>query len=278
MKKLLVLALLLMTAACSRLDVGVRFADTYMMYEADRFFDLTSAQDKELKPDVKTLVADVRREDFPKLANFMEKIATSLKAKNPDRAQMDLWFQEGREMFREALSRLEPLALKVASFADERQERHFAETFRKETDKLRGKYSTPEKALRQDRKRAERWLDFFAVDLNREQEKGLKEFLSAHPTPVNLQTNSREKFLAEFLATPKTARPEWIHRFYRDPDRFRTEDSERARLHREEALKDYLVKLWASLNHKQRGEALKMMGKKIADLRRLALPAGTSPH
>ncbi|MBX2987242.1 MAG: hypothetical protein KF802_05030 [Bdellovibrionaceae bacterium] len=271
MKKFFVLALLLLTAACSRLDVGVRFADTYMMYETDRFFDLTSAQDKELKPDVKALVADVRREDFPKIADFLEKVSGSLKSKNPDRARLDLWFQEARELLRVSIARLEPLALKVADFADEKQEKHFAGTFRKETEKLRDKYSTPEKALRQDRKRVERWLDFFALDLNREQEKGLKEFLSEHPTPVELQTRSREKFLGEFLATPKAERPAWIRRFHQNPDRFRTEESERARLRREEAVKDYLVKLWASLSDKQRGEALKMLDKKIADLRRLSL-------
>lgn len=264
------LLLVTMTTGCSRLDWAVRFADTYVMLEADRFVDLSKSQRADAKAAFESGLKDVRREVFPAGADFLEEMAKALESRGADRASLDKWFERGQSVARTALLKFEKGSLDLALSMSKEQDENFAREFRERLDELRSETSTPEKLFKRDKKRAMKWTDMWVGSITREQEKKLDEFLRAHPTPIELQLKHRERLFAEFRAAAGDARKAWVKKFLTNPESMRAPDYDQALKARETALKAYLMEFWTTMTDTQKKTFFETLRGKAADLRRLS--------
>lgn len=274
MKKFaLLLGATLILGGCSRWDWALRFADVYLMSEADRFFDLTSAQEKRLKPEVQAIIEDIRREDFPVFADFLDRINAATKEIPPEgmpRAPIDGWFAESKTYFARTLRRFEPAALNLARDAGDEQAAHFEAEFKEGTEKLRKKTDTPEKRFERDHDRAEGWFETWLHRPTKEQRELLEAYVRDNPTPVTEQLAHRERLLTEFLAQKGEARVAWIKKFYENPEAMRDKAYAEKMSAREHKLKDFLVAISKTLSSEQKKKLSENLADKAAQLRRLA--------
>lgn len=263
------IVLCLLTVSCSRMDWAFRWADTYVMWEADSFFDLTAEQKKEFKPQVQQALGDVKRSVLPLTAGLMDEIGGDL-AGDVDEAKMRAWFDKGRLTMRQGLKSFEPVSVAFARRATPAQDEHFASKFRERIEEKREQVATPAKALKADLKRMKGWFDFFGVTMTPEQKSGLEDFLKRNPTPYEAQFKMRERLLGEFLRTRGEERVAWIQRFYAAPEVFRSAEEKKIFETREAALRRYLQELWTGFTEKQKSEFKEAIKEKAAELRKIS--------
>lgn len=277
MKKLamlLTLGTVMFTTGCSRWDWAIRFADVYLMSEADRLFDLTREQERRLKPEVQTVIKEIRRQDFPVFAEFLQRIATGVESASEEgikKDQIDAWFLEGKRSLSLVMRRFEPAALDLARDAGDEQAKSFEEEFKRSTDKLRKRTDTEKKLYERDFERAERWFEMWIRRPTKEQQRMLEEYVRGNPSPINEQLQHREKMLADFLAVKGDARIEWIKKFYENPDALR-EPSYAAKMDTREAkLRDFLFRIGQTMSKEQKEYLTKDLREKAAQLQRLSV-------
>ena len=270
MKWLLILGALLCVPACQQFGLAVRFADVYLLHELDHFLDLTAAQNKEVKPEVKRVIKDIREQEFPKAADFLESIAASLQTKEPTKSQLAEWLAGAQKIGRSGIQRFEPLALQISKSSSKKQEENFAREFREKTEEMRAKSATPDQAFKTERKRVAKWIDYWLGGLSSAQEDSLNAFLHEHPWPIDLQLKNRDKLLADFLKTTGPAREDWIHQFYTEAEVFWLPEYKTAHGAWSETFQLYLLKLWGSLDPKQKKTMFEAAKKKAAELRKLS--------
>ena len=74
----ILLTTLITVTSCSRLDLAVNLANSYITNKADDYFDLTREQSKWLKVALERDIAKVKKTIFPQLASEMFKAASVL--------------------------------------------------------------------------------------------------------------------------------------------------------------------------------------------------------
>lgn len=266
----ILIVLSLFTFGCSRLDFAVRFADFYLMHEADRLFDLNSKQEKDLKPEVQQILTDIRRNDFPKIADLLENVETQLRTKGLTPAAEDEWFAGGERIFREVLDRVQPSALRVARESSPAQEANFAKEMKKDSENALDEVATPAKEKKANRKRVLKWTDDLMGSLTSAQDKDLDQFASEHPFPVRLQVKNKDQLLDQFLKVPREKREAWIKKLFAEPEALWLPEYKKARTDWQSAMKGYGKKLWESLGNEQKQALFAGLKRKAGDFRRLS--------
>lgn len=257
-------------ASCSSMDLAVRFADTYVMWETDHYLDLTSLQEKTVRPEVEQALKDVRGRLFPQIADFLDSIATDLRQHEITDESMNAWYEGTRKFYLTGVALFEPFVQDLVKSATTAQLERFTKQSTEKLNELRAKTGTPEKAFKVDEEKFEKWSDFISLRLDRAQQKEIDQYLHEHPTPFATQIAERERLLKEFMALPATERPQWIHRLTADPESLRTPEAKAVYRAADQAAKDLSVKLWKSLSKEQKDEVLQGLQKKAAEFRRLA--------
>lgn len=252
------------------MDMAMRFADVYLMHEADRYVDLTSGQNKELKPEIQNILSHIQKEDFLKLATFAEEIEESLRTSGYQREKVESWLTKAENQLRATLERFQPTVLRLAKEATSDQEKTFAGEIHKESQKNLDSVDTTKKSVKANKKRITKWTDDLIGGFTTQQDSELEAFATEHPYPVTLQIKNREKLLQEFLKTSGEERQTWIKKFYSEPDARVLPEYKKARDLWREALKDYLGKLWASMDERQKKTLYENLKKKAAEFRGLA--------
>ncbi|MBX3040748.1 MAG: hypothetical protein KF789_08600 [Bdellovibrionaceae bacterium] len=257
--------------SCSRLNWAVRFADFFLTGQIDDFVDLTSSQRKETKAELAKIIRDIRAEDFPKLAGLLEKTHEHLPVTQAlDKEQLDGWHEELMGLVKSSLRRFEPLALSLNASSGSEQEIHFRKEASRRTEKLRKDVSDPKRALKKDKERALRWIEFFVTDLSSEQTKFVEAFAESHPVDFQAELENRDHLLSSFLKSQGDERREWIRRLFEDPDSLRPAASVNASKKRQEAMKELFLQLWDRLSEKQRMRVKENLKEKAAEFRRLS--------
>lgn len=271
MRSLFFVILLVMSlTGCSRIGFVVQWADTLILSQLDSNFDLNSEQKEQIRPLVESSWSQIRQEHFPRIANFLETLASDLESTEFSEKIIHQRFEEGQILFRRAWREFEPVGLKLAEISGPDQEKSFLKDFEKDTKKRAEEISTPEKRLRKDRERYERWLDFWVGRLTKEQDQQLEGHIQTHPFPFEEQAKNREKVKNDLLALKPSERVAWVKKSFADPDSVRSEESTAAMKKWREGLQSYLWMFWQSATEKQKKSFDKTLKDRAAELRRLS--------
>src|SRR5690606_20502321 len=120
-------------SSCSRLDLGVRWADWAIMREVNSYFDLNSKQDAELRKKVQADLLEVRRKTFPEIANLFRQVAEKLEADQVTPEQIQEWHQVGLGLFQSVLQHFRQTALDFSLALEEKQLFYFQKSFTEKT-------------------------------------------------------------------------------------------------------------------------------------------------
>ncbi len=224
MKKIIVLffSLLLFTSSCSRIDLAVYFADTYVVNKADDYFDLAGDQKKWLKSALKADINKVKRIIFPQLGHELLRVADILNTNRMvDQEAVYVSYQRVKKLVYEGARIFAPNA---ALFSEKLSSRQIV-VFQKEMDEklidLR-KDDTEKNNYKKMKKNFETWIGH----LTSEQKKSLENFVRETPSMTREKIFNRQTMSHDFVkAFPnKISRAQYVRNVFTQYEKMRNPD------------------------------------------------------
>jgi hypothetical protein len=213
MKKmtLFLFIILCMFASCSRLDLAVNLANSYISNKADDFFDLTREQSKWLKQALERDIDQVKKTIFPQLAEEMHKISQTLENQktfnsmtviNSYKRLENLFYEGGRLFAPDAVTFVNQLTSKQIEYFQRQANKIFSEMKKKPNEKSYIKIK--------------KQFDSWAGGMNSAQKKELQTFVVTNPPPINESIYNRQYIVYEFVKSfpDKDAREKYVERLF----------------------------------------------------------------
>lgn len=217
MKKILLFFFIVfcVVTSCSRLDLAVNLANTYVANKADDFFDLTGEQSKWLKQSLSRDIEKVKKTIFPQLAAEMFKISQSINTqKSFDTNSVLNSYRRLESLFFDGLRMFSPSAV---AFADKLSPAQ-VDYFQKESDK---KFSEmKEDPNKKSYNKIKKQFDSWAGGMNSNQKKELKIFVDKNPPPIKESVYNRQSLVHEFVRSypDKVARKKFVENLFNNYD------------------------------------------------------------
>lgn len=273
MKKfLLALLCLVGIVSCTRLDIAVSWADTYIASQVDDYFDITSTQSKDLKESLKKDITKVRKEQFPVWAAELRRFEKDLNEDSLNEEIFHDYFLKTLETSRKIQPYFTDSAVKFISSASPVQLEHFERILRKKNIEDEKKIQDGQKARHETRKKYLRWVDMWMDSLTKGQEQLLNQHLTDTPFPVLAQIKNRNYSLEKFGEAGKSTEDlkSFVRNYYNN--KYQYEDPEyRQALHSYQAeLEKFIFSLIKSMNEKQKKYLSENLSEKASILERLA--------
>ena len=199
MKKILVpmLFLFLFLNSCSRLDIAVQFANTYVANKADDYFDLTSEQKKWLRANFEKDFLNVQKVIFPQLAAELMKASEVISTKkNIEVATVQMSYDRMKNLFFESLRMFSNNAI---NFSDKLGPDQIL-VFQKEFDKKMRDLSEDESS-RNSFKKMKKQFDSWMGNLTAIQKKELENFNNLNPPLTSEKVHARQQLALEFVSS-----------------------------------------------------------------------------
>lgn len=217
MKKLvlLVMVLICIVTSCSRLDLAVNLANSYVTNKADDFFDLTGEQSKWLKQALAKDIEKVKKSIFPQLAAEMHKISQTISSQKTfdsmtvlnSYRRLEGLFYDGLRLFsNSAVNFVDKLSPAQINFFQKAADKKFTEM----------KEDPEKKSYTKMKKQFESW----AGGMNSAQKKDLKNFVDNNPPPIKEVIYNRQHLVHEFVRSypDKVARKNYVQKLFTNYD------------------------------------------------------------
>jgi len=256
---------------CSRLDIAVNWADTYIVSQADDYFDLNSAQSKELKNEVQQDIRKVRKELFPKWARSLRELEKETHTPLTEEG-FHKYFQESLEEGRTLQPYFAETAAKFITQARPEQLEHFEKAIRKKNVEDEKKVQNGQQARDESRKKYLRWTEMWINSLTKDQEQLLNRHLAEHPFPLEKQIQNKNHALEKFTAarlSPETLRS-FVRDYVQDRGQYNDPDYQLAIKNYQSDLEKFVYQLALSLNDKQKKALSENLLEKASALEKLA--------
>lgn len=197
MKKtvLVLLSFLTLASSCSRIDLAVYFADTYVINKTDDYFDLSSEQKKWLKHALKSNIQKVKQIIFPQLAQEFLRAAEVIETqKNVDVEQALIFYQrlknliyEGARIFSsDAALFSERLTMRQALYFQKEMDEKLIDMHRDDSNK---------ETYKRYKKHFDSWIGYMTLS----QKKSLQSFVEGGPTLTKEKIFNRQIMSHEFI-------------------------------------------------------------------------------
>lgn len=208
-----IVALLLMTlmslTSCSRIDLAVNLANSYMTNKADDYFDLTRAQTSWLREALGKDIERVKKTIFPQLASEMLKAADTLSTRQSfDSNLVYSSYKRMENLFYQGLRVFTPNAVLFVEKLSPNQVAYFQKEFDKKAIDLK---EEPEKKQYDKMKKQ---FDSWVGSVTSNQKKDIKNFVSTNPPPVQETVYNRQKMVHQFVSSDVTARKAFVEKLF----------------------------------------------------------------
>lgn len=196
MKKILFLVLYTIFAisSCSRLDITVNLANSYLTNKADDYFDLSSEQKSNLKANLTKDIAGIKKTILPQFAAEMLKAADLLSTnQNLDVNTVYQTYIRLENLMYQTVRVFTSTAVKLADTLNANQITKFQSEF---DDKIKELKDNPEKkSYDKIKKQFDSWMGSMTSD----QKKKLKQFISENPPAITETAFNRQNIAHEFV-------------------------------------------------------------------------------
>lgn len=196
MKKLnlLLLASLFLSYGCSRLDLALKFVNTYVVYKADDYFDLTSAQKNWLRVEFEKDFTKIKSQIIPKASNELYRLSKIVQEKKEfTEIEVAAEFDLLNKYLYETVKVFSPNAIIFAGLLTPDQVDTFQKNYRKKLNNLKEDFNQ-EKSTDRLTSSFDNWFG----ELLPSQEKQVVDFVKINPQPVDLIVRDRQKILGDF--------------------------------------------------------------------------------
>lgn len=208
-----IVALLFITltsiTSCSRIDLAVNLANSYVTNKADDYFDLTRAQTSWLKEALGRDIDRVKKTIFPQLATEMFKAADTLNTRQVFDSNMVYGtYKRLENLFYQGLKIFTPNAVLFVEKLSPAQVAYFQKEFDKKAIDL--KEEPEEKQYSKMKKQFDSWVG--SVTSN--QKKDIKNFVTTNPPPVQETVYNRQKMVHQFVNSDLAARKVYVEKLF----------------------------------------------------------------
>lgn len=217
MKKMITLLfiMLLSLTSCSRLDIAVNLANSYITNKTDDYFDLTRDQKNWLKAALDRNIDKVKKTILPQLAAELHKASNTIAAQTiHDANAVYLTYQRVENLMFQALR---IFASDAGAFSEKLTSQQMV-TFQHEFDKKLKEYKDdPEKkSYDKMKKQFDSWLGSVTSD----QKKKLKSFVAENPPPVKEALFNRQNLAHNFIRVypDLSARRKYVEKLFTQYD------------------------------------------------------------
>jgi hypothetical protein len=242
--------LIAFSTGCSRTDLALKFADTFVALEIKDQFDLSGKQKDKAEEISKNLIVDIKKEFLPLISAELLKISKEVDSLDP--AQAKPYFSAKAETFRNIGIQFYPIvARRVPAFAEILTEKNW-KAF-KENCEEKNRQILSEKT---QNSRTTDNLEFFIGSLTPEQEKFVDELIQRFPRNSSLRAQNRSHSLNEFEKmmgpfSSENFKKSSLH-FLESPRKYQLKDNEEAWLAREKAIIDLLESIFKTMTPRQK--------------------------
>jgi uncharacterized protein DUF6279 len=192
-------AVLLLLAGCSIVS-AYRYADWLILWEVDHYFDLTSAQRRDLAQRLTPLLARHRHEAIPQYESFLQQIRQRIE-QGLTSQDIDWVYASYDRLRADLFNRLVADGSVFLASIDSRQVRTFEEALQKDNEKAARLVQAP--APERLKKRAHDtidWLEDWLGSLSKDQEAQIREWSLALPDTQQVWVAYRQQRQQELLA------------------------------------------------------------------------------
>lgn len=273
LKGLTVLATILTTATgCSRMDLALRWADTFVMHSVTDYFELTSAQKDHAREEFNKALKEVRREDFAKLAAHLRSVADLSEKNQLHKENIETALKELRVGFLTAGRRFEPMAQKVVTDQVASDFKYFDQEFQKKYAKDLKRAQDPAQARSKLKGRSEDMIDESIEFLTSEQKEWIKDW-QTQITPPEIQQIESRKFVFEKFKLVREFEPTrtaFVHQFFTNWESLQSAPYLAAREEYQRKILELTVRIGTTLNEKQRKNLSENFRKRADEFAKLA--------
>ncbi|WII73638.1 DUF6279 family lipoprotein [Bdellovibrio sp. 22V] len=267
----LICASLFCFSACSRLDLAVNWADTFLAAKVDDYFDISSEQKKELK---KYLQADFKRlknELLPQWMDEISKFKSDVAQGSLTKNRVELYFNTVMKNVSSFTGHFSETAVSFMASVDSNQLNHFNKAFRDKAKEDHEKISDTQKYRNNLRDKYYKYFEMFLGDLTAEQKNLIEKHLNETPYPAALKLKNKEHVFQTFLK--ERGSPEQIALFVKNysahPEQYSLPEYKQAYQQYQQSLEKLVVQVLTSLNANQKAELLNNLSEKLAQLERI---------
>ncbi|WP_413290688.1 DUF6279 family lipoprotein [Bdellovibrio sp. HCB337] len=258
--------------SCTRLDIAVNWADTYIASQVDDYFDLSSQQNKELKSDLKQDLRKIRSQQFPIWAKTLRQLEKEVRAGTLTEAGFAKYYRDAIAASQHLLPMFTDTAVEFISSASAEQLEHFERAIRKKNVENEQKIQNSEQARNDSRKKYLRWIEMWIESLTKDQDQLLNQHLNNNPFPARAQIKNRTHVLEKFTEARKS--PEslqnFVRNYYTDKNQYSDPNYKQALTAYQADLEKFGYQLLNSLSEKQKSLLCENLTEKAALLEKLA--------
>lgn len=272
LRLVLISSLALTALSCSRLELALRWADTFVMSSVTDYFELNSAQSAAARAEFKRVLDDIQSEDFPPWSQHLREFAEALERKAVKEAELLAFIDQGEQAFRKTTARFEKMGQMIVADQVASDFKMFDREFEKKYEKDLKKANDPKEQMKQARAKVDRIVSESVGDLTKAQEEMVEAGLRAHPAPQKLLLESRRSVYESFKNARKqeSSRVEFVRRFFNQWESLQTPDYRKAREEYRKASKTLILAVFASMTDEQRAHFVDRLRSRAAELEKLS--------
>lgn len=258
--------------SCSRLDVALSWADTYIAAKVDDYFNLSSRQNKELKQALRTNIRQIRKSKFPEWAQTLRQIAREIHDHPLNEAVVDKYFRQILLVTDSLQPAFTETAVHFIGEARPEQLEHFERTVHQKNIEDEKKIQNSQKARDENRKKYLRGIELWIDSLSKEQDQLLNRHLNENPFPARALIKNRNQVLEKFSASKKSpeALKDFVRSYYTDKNQYADPEYREALRNYQTNLEKFTYQLLKSLNEKQKKSLCDNLMEKATLLEKLA--------
>ncbi len=209
----LIAGLLLITltsiVSCSRIDLAVNLANSYITNKVDGYFDLTRDQTSWLREALSRDIDHVKKTIFPQLASEMLNAADTLSSRSTiDSAFVYTSYKRLENLFYQGLRIFTPNAVLFVEKLSPAQIAYFQKEFDKKAADLK------EEPQKKDYDKMKKHFDSWMGSVTSNQKKEIKNFVSTTPPTAQEAVYNRQKMVYHFVNSDQSARKNYVQKLF----------------------------------------------------------------
>ena len=276
---------LLFFSGCGKLDLAVRWADTYVLSSINDYFELSASEKEETRLAFKQILNSIQSQDFPVLAERLDSLAGFLQKndlrKDLSQAQRnDLlnteirkFFSEIGELLKKTSGRFEPLGQLVVANQAKKGFHLFDEEFLKKYNQNLLEMTDQKKQKKTIQKKINTWVDETIEFLSEAQKSKLNDETRKFPPPVFLQLESRRIVFEKFRVArdDEKLRRAFLTQFFTEWDSLQSLEFQKARQAYFERVTVWIVEILQTMNEKQKKNLIKNLHRRAFEFQKLSI-------
>lgn len=256
-------------SGCSRMDLALRWADTFVLATVDDYFLMDSTQKARTRSEFNQALQQVRKNEFSRIADLLEDSANKLESSQFGAPEVEVFHRTFNQIFKSAVGRFELMGQNLLADQVATDFKLFDQEYQEQQEDRKKDLEDVKAQSKKTLKSIEDFVEETIEYLTKIQKQDLQEFVLKHPRPAQLAFQSREKMYEKFKSVRKdeALRRAFITIYFTDWESLQTSEYVKARAENQAQFKAWLVRLLGGLEPGQRKNVVQNFRKRAKDFR-----------